>query len=112
MKNITLTLLGGATNPNITSFTIEGYGDSNGPEFSQLYQAERGMTWEGWVNSTYNTTGFYINTESGYVSLNLLDNLNTRAIMSDTAVVAYDDGNPVSISDEIITDTIYYLFYW
>lgn len=70
------------------------------------------MTWEGWVNSTYNTTGFYINTESGYVSLNLLDNLNTRAIISDTAVVAYDDGNPVSISDEIITDTIYYLFYW
>lgn len=111
MKNITLTLLGGGvTNPNITSFTIEGYEGSNGPEFSQLYQAERGMTWEGWVNSAYNTTGFYIDTY-GDVMLNL-DNLNTRAIGSLTAIVAYDGGNPVSISDEIITDTIYYLFYW
>ena len=106
----------GLTNPNITSFTIEGYGDSNGPEFSQSYQAERGMTWEDWINSEYNTNGFYIdtiNSTSYSVFINLLDNQNARAgLMSDTAIVAYDGGNPVSISDEIITDTIYPLFYY
>lgn len=106
----------GLTNPNITSFTIEGYGDSNGPEFSQSYQAERGMTWEDWINSEYNTNGFYIEPlgPSSYaVFINLLDNLNARVgILQELAIVAYDGGTPVSISDKIIADTIYPLFYY
>lgn len=35
---------------NLISFTIAG----------TSYQAEEGMTWEEWVNSSYNTDGYYI----------------------------------------------------
>ena len=30
------------------------------------YQAEEGMTWEEWVNSEYNTDGFYISDQKTY----------------------------------------------
>lgn len=35
---------------NLITFTVDGV----------EYQAEKGMTWEAWVNSDYNTDGFYI----------------------------------------------------
>ncbi len=42
---------------SVISFTID----------STIYQAERGMTWEQWCDSSYNTDGYYIDTLLAYV---------------------------------------------
>ena len=53
-----------ASGANLISFTVDG----------TTYQAEDGMTWEQWVDSEYNTDGFYISltnihrTEYYYIS--------------------------------------------
>lgn len=62
------------------------------------YQAEEGMTWEEWVNSEYNTAGYYIN--------------NGKVIPGDSGghVDLYFDGtNPVKANDVIINDSAYYI---
>ena len=43
-------------NNNLITFTIDGV----------EYQAEEGMTWEEWINSEYNTDGFYISEKYNY----------------------------------------------
>ena len=45
------------TEPEIFTFTLA----------SRTYQAEEGMTWEQWVNSSYNTGNYYLKEEGGYV---------------------------------------------
>jgi hypothetical protein len=44
-------------------WTVEDYVESNLITFTidgSEYQAEEGMTWADWVNSEYNTDGYYI----------------------------------------------------
>lgn len=41
------------------NFTIDG----------KSYEADEGMTWEQWVNSTYNTDGFFIRSDSSRLEL-------------------------------------------
>lgn len=41
------------------NFTIDG----------KSYEADEGMTWEQWVNSTYNTDGFFIRADSSRLEL-------------------------------------------
>lgn len=42
------------------------------------YEAEEGMTWEQWVNSVYNTDGFFIRTYSS--NLELVDKTQNWAL--------------------------------
>ena len=53
--------MGGGSSGNTISFTIESLLDD-----SSTYQAEDGMTWDDWVNSAYNTDGYYID-NYGYI---------------------------------------------
>ncbi|MBR3866929.1 MAG: hypothetical protein IKM54_03950, partial [Butyricicoccus sp.] len=53
------------------------------------YTAEAGMTWEEWVESDYNTAGFFISSSS-YVTLT-----------PPGILVAYSFSDPVSPSDVI-----------
>lgn len=66
--------IGGAT---IISFTISG----------DHYEAEEGMTWEQWCDSTYNTDGYYI--ENLAVRKNpvnyVYNEVSTNVIIADTA---------------------------
>lgn len=76
-------------NSNFITFTI---GDTE-------YQAEQEMTWEAWVNSTYNTTGEYSVTDTNTIS---------KATIDSTATVTYADGIFVK-ADEFILDINYLL---
>lgn len=50
------------------NFTIDG----------TSYEANEGMTWEQWVNSSYNTDGFFIRTHSS--TLELVDKTQNWAL--------------------------------
>ena len=71
-NNILLTITGGSdvTNQNLIQWFVD-----NGATFTKLelitftidgtsYQAEEGMTWEQWVNSSYNTGGYRLSTNT------------------------------------------------
>lgn len=47
----------GGNTGTLISFTIYG----------TEYQAEEGMTWEQWCDSSYNTDGYYVNWANGYI---------------------------------------------
>ena len=70
---------------NLINFIIDGIS----------YQAEEGMTWEDWVNSSYNTNGFYI--------------LDLVRFADDSPVCEHSSGSaPVNSSEIIISDGVYY----
>ena len=70
---------------NLINFIIDGVS----------YQAEEGMTWEDWVNSSYNTNGFYI--------------LDLVRFADDSPVCKHSSGSaPVNSSEIIISNGIYY----
>ncbi len=71
------------TTPTLISFTIDG----------TSYQAEEGMTWEEWCNSSYNTNGFYYD--------------ETRVYINPTDYVALVDGSAVSPNAVILSGTNY-----
>lgn len=48
------------------------------PSTTTQYEAEEGMTWEQWVNSAYNTDGFFIRTYSS--TLELVDKTQNFAL--------------------------------
>ena len=56
---------------------------------SNTYQAEEGMTWAEWINSSYNTEGFHLEEDNGYI-----------LIKNDRAILAIK-GSPVTDSDII-----------
>lgn len=74
----------------LISFTIAG----------TSYQAEQGMTWQQWVDSSYNTGGFY--TVDG----------NNIVYMSDSGRVSTEGfaGDVVSKTEEIVANGIYYRY--
>ena len=74
---------GGAT---LISFTIDG----------TSYQAEQGMTWAQWVDSSYNTGGDFIS-------------LNNQIFASITGFGVSYNGYPVIPSEIIIANREYYL---
>ena len=78
---------GGAT---LINFTIDG----------TSYQAEDGMTWSQWVNSSYNTGGFYIRDLTTYVYFPNGSYVSTEGFAGDT----------VGKSETIITNGTYYTF--
>ena len=58
------------SNATLISFTIEG----------TSYQAEEGMTWAEWVESDYNTAGFYVNQDgTAFVRTNTGSYVNYQA---------------------------------
>lgn len=62
------------------------------------YQAIDGMTWEEWVNSEYNTDGFYI--YNGFICW------GTNSTHVDTN--QFGSGNPPTPTTKIIPNSIYY----
>ncbi len=70
----------------LISFTING----------NPYQAEKGMTWENWVYSKYNTDGFDTN-------------VNAVVDASFTYVVIGGATQSVRVNDEIVPDFAYTL---
>lgn len=75
--------------PTLISFTIAG----------NAYQAEEGMTWAQWVESSYNTGGFYI--LDGRIKTTGLNFVATVNVPSTTYAV--------STTDTITRDAVYYL---
>lgn len=78
------------------TFTIKGDASSTVYEFNQ------GMTWEEWVNSDYNTDGYWI------FSSSLVESQN------ESYIVTYEENDnvlnsPVRPSDFITANTTYYL---
>lgn len=73
--------------PPIINFTIEGIS----------YQAEEGMTWLDWINSKYNTDGYY---QEGYVT-NIVyapqENYGFTVVYIDTELIK--DGDVISLID-------------
>lgn len=60
------------------------------------FQAEEGMTWEQWINSSYNINQWVIR-ENEYISLN-----------ADYGYIDYNDFTSVKISDKIIDGYTYF----
>lgn len=56
----TLTFTVGVNGLELISFTILGYDESSMFIPTTTYQAEKGMTWAEWINSPYNTDGYYV----------------------------------------------------
>ena len=50
---------------NLITFTVHNIGNS---EFVDTYQAEEGMTWRQWIDSDYNTDGWYIDSYNEVMS--------------------------------------------
>jgi len=73
----------------LISFTIDG----------TTYQAEEGMTWTEWVNSTYNTDGDYVvegdSVKSSDLHYSVIDVAPSDVIVADTTYrrVAYGGGS-------------------
>lgn len=79
------------------SFYIETDNDSG---VYEEYQAENGMTWAEWVESEYNTDGFYVKTYGNYTWI--------ERIISNTAISVQDtSGDDVQPSDTIVSDYQY-----
>ena len=79
------------------SFYIETDNDSG---VYEEYQAENGMTWAEWVESEYNTDGFYVKTYGNYTWIERIIN-NTAISVQDTS------GDDVQPSDTIVSDYQY-----
>ena len=76
--------------PALISFTING----------TSYQAKKGMTWGNWVNSEYNTVGYFIGSAGGvfsstshYVSLGSEIQRNT-SVIKPNATYYHDNSGP------------------
>ena len=81
----------GASTPTLISFSIDG----------TSYQAEEGMTWSEWVESSYNTGGFYIIA------------VNTRVIFSNGTDYVSSEGFPGDFANntsQIVANGTYYKF--
>lgn len=64
---------------NLIAFTIDG----------TSYQAEEGMTWQQWVDSNYNTGGFYIDSEGiAARSIHIVDSSGINFIDPQDAIIA------------------------
>jgi hypothetical protein len=69
VKHPQMTSLPTGSNGIPDGWTIENYNESNLITFyidNIEYQAIEGMTWKEWINSEYNTNGFYIKNNSPY----------------------------------------------
>ena len=66
-----------ATTPTLISFTIDG----------TSYQAEEGMTWGEWVESSYNTDGFAVFTNK-YIALNASKLVSTNSNSSGSVLTS------------------------
>lgn len=82
-----VTISGGAT---LISFTIDG----------DHYEAEDGMTWTEWLDSSYNTNGFETATFSGVLTVLVSGTINSGY------GVAYN-GAFVPVTDVIVADRAY-----
>lgn len=71
-----LNKVGGAT---LINFTIDG----------TTYQAEEGMTWEQWCNSSYNTDGYYVR-EDGVITNNVYFVSTSAGHVSSTDTIVSD----------------------
>lgn len=91
-SNITVTV--GNPPPQLIEFTVHYLTDST-------YQAEPNMTWAEWINSEYNTDGYYTHSGSGY---------NLIYIKSSRYLIYYDaiSSSYVVTTDTIIADHTYY----
>lgn len=74
---------------NIPMVVYINFGISGSP-----YQAEEGMTWGDWVNSSYNTTGFYIAGQSVHP-------------YNSEMTIAYTNGYDVSPTEQINNNESY-----
>lgn len=70
---------------------------STSPAFSQTYNAESGMTWTDWVDSEYNTDGFYYKYYNGNYYVYTMFNRQ----------VTNNRGSSVLASSEIVHETYY-----
>lgn len=85
-----LYLVEGGAVTNLISFTIAG----------TSYQAEEGMTWEQWVNSSYNTGGFYVIDGNNFVYFPDGSYVSTEGLQGGTA----------EKSETIVANGIYYIW--
>jgi hypothetical protein len=65
------------------------------------YQAEEGMTWGEWVETNYNTSGYYCNSYSNSINMGPA---NIASVSGDGLIL------PVSGDDLIINDASYILY--
>ena len=86
---------------------VEGWGFDN--MYSETYEFEVGMTWGEWVNSKYNTNGYYeiyIDEENEYYNGTIFNNNVSTTPSGDNSVLG-DGGMPV-YSHELINGDINY----
>ena len=81
-------------NTNLITFTLQG---------GYTFQAEKGMTWEDWVNSDYNTLQFASITSDGNVNIGDYDDYNGYVLDS----IKFDGADYVISTDEIIDGHVY-----
>lgn len=75
-----------AADVELISFTITSY---DGKEIISEYQAEKGMTWREWVNSEYNTNGYFISGDMVYLSNGMhLRDQNQSMYIADDVILA------------------------
>lgn len=65
INSVLESIIGGGPSINLISITVDD--TINGTSY--VCQAEEGMTWVDWINSKYNTYGWYIDTSFGYIFL-------------------------------------------
>ena len=94
-QTFTITITGGtdATNPDLISWLQENGTIINLINFSintVSYQAEDGMTWEEWVNSSYNTDGYTIGNAMGFTAVQKGNNYITGSSSPSTTLIESD----------------------
>ena len=94
-QTFTITITGGedATNPDLISWLQENGNLVNLINFSintVSYQAEDGMTWEEWVNSSYNTDGYTIGNAMGFSAVQKGNNYITGSSSPSTTLIESD----------------------
>jgi hypothetical protein len=89
VKNSAMTSLPTGTNGIPSGWTVVNDGDLitftiNGTE----YRAEKGMTWGEWVNSEYNTSGYFVNGTFVVTAMGMQVQLNGYNVVSTDIIIS------------------------
>ena len=91
LHEYTQALINGGTTEEIITFSLEGYGDE-----PLLFEAIKGMTWRGWIDSDFNTE------KKGFL-------VNGNTITFNGIAVVASNGNRVLADDIIVDAETYYV---
>lgn len=118
-------ILLGKTLVNNTAYSIKVHGPIRFTINSVACEGEKGMTWADWVNSSYNTAGYYVNgnnicnASAQFIALNSTKVVSTDTIqngkaytltsccfVAGTQVLVSLDGKTKNIEDMEVGDTV------